>query len=341
MTAMEPPVSFEADAIRSKKVDVFAAIKSVTPDHAVRGQYDAGTVLGKPVVAYRSEPNVDPHSNVETYVALKLAIDNWRWAGVPFYLRTGKYMTRRTTEIAIRFKQAPMSLFSNTECAAMQANWLVMQIQPDEGISLQFEVKRPGPLVDLQSAKMNFAYKDWFPPQQNVGYETLLYDVMIGDQTLFQRADQVDEGWRIVQPVLDAWAKARAAGLPELHRGNRRPVRPPMSCWRATAAAPGAPSRPGAGPKSLVCGTRPRERARLAEAADPAGGLGHRRHPGQQGQGAVAARPGRHRGAQGARHRLHGDERPSAGRVAAHHRPAGPRGARSPPSTAARSSARI
>ncbi len=254
MTAMEPPVSFEADAIRSKKVDVFAAIKSVTPDHAVRGQYDAGTVLGKPVVAYRSEPNVDPHSNVETYVALKLAIDNWRWAGVPFYLRTGKYMTRRTTEIAIRFKQAPMSLFSNTECAAMQANWLVMQIQPDEGISLQFEVKRPGPLVDLQSAKMNFAYKDWFPPQQNVGYETLLYDVMIGDQTLFQRADQVDEGWRIVQPVLDAWAKDIPQDFPNYIAGTAGPAAADVLLARDGGRA-WRPVRPGAGPKSLVSGT--------------------------------------------------------------------------------------
>lgn len=253
MTAMEPPVSFDADAIRSKKVDVFAAIKSVTPDHAVRGQYDAGTVLGKPVRAYRSEPNVDPHSNTETYVALKLAIDNWRWAGVPFYLRTGKYMTRRTTEIAIRFKQAPMALFSNTQCSSMQANWLVMQIQPDEGISLQFEVKRPGPLVDLQSAKMNFAYKDWFPPQQNVGYETLLYDVMIGDQTLFQRADQVDEGWRIVQPVLEAWAKVVPVDFPNYIAGTAGPAaadallaRDGGRSWR--------PVKPDAGPKSLVSG---------------------------------------------------------------------------------------
>ena len=253
MTAMEPPVSFDADAIRSKKVDVFAAIKSITPDHAVRGQYDAGLVLGKQARAYRNEPNVDPHSGVETYVALKLAIDNWRWAGVPFYVRTGKYMTRRTTEIAIRFKQAPMSLFSNTECSAMQANWLVMQIQPDEGISLQFEVKRPGPLVDLQSAKMNFAYKDWFPPQQNVGYETLLYDVMIGDQTLFQRADQVDEGWRIVETVLEDWAKEPAGDFPNYVAGTAGPAaadellaRDGGRSWR--------PVKPGAGPKSLVSG---------------------------------------------------------------------------------------
>ncbi len=224
MTAMEPPVSFDADAIRSKKVDVFAAIKSLTPDHAVRGQYDAGTVLGKAARAYRNEPDVDARSSVETFVALRLAIDNWRWAGVPFYLRTGKYMTRRTTEIAIRFKQAPMALFEDTETQRLQANWLVMQIQPDEGISLQFEVKRPGPLVDLQSVRMNFAYKDWFIEQQNVGYETLLYDVMIGDQTLFQRADQVDEGWRIVQPILEEWARTAPSDFPNYIAGTAGPA---------------------------------------------------------------------------------------------------------------------
>ncbi len=203
---------------------MFKAIKPVPPHCAVRGQYDAGAVLGKPVRAYRSEPNVDPKSNVETYVALKVGIDNWRWAGVPFYIRTGKSMTRRTTEIAIRFKQAPMALFETTDCSSMSANWLVIQVQPEEGISLQFEVKRPGPLVELQSVKMNFAYKDWFPPQQNVGYETLLYDVMIGDQTLFQRADQVEQGWRIVQPVLEAWAKAIPDDFPNYIAGTAGPA---------------------------------------------------------------------------------------------------------------------
>ncbi len=223
MTAMEPPISFEADAIRSKKVDVFAAIKPVQPADAVRGQYDVGAVLGKTVAAYRQEPDVSPGSNMETYVAMRLAIDNWRWSGVPFYLRTGKYMTRRTTEIAIRFKAAPFSLFERTEAEAMQANWLVIQVQPDEGISLQFEVKTPGPLVELKSVKMNFAYKDWFPPQQTVGYETLLYDVMIGDQTLFQRADQVEEGWRIVQPVLDAWGRSAPGDFPNYTAGSAGP----------------------------------------------------------------------------------------------------------------------
>jgi glucose-6-phosphate 1-dehydrogenase len=220
----------------------------------VRGQYDAGAVLSKAVRAYRSEPNVDPRSNVETYAALKLAIDNWRWAGVPFYIRTGKSMTRRTTEIAIRFKQAPLALFENVDCGGMRSNWLVMQIQPNEGISLQFEVKRPGPLVSLQTVKMNFAYKDWFPAQQNVGYETLLYDVMIGDQTLFQRADQVEQGWRIVQPVLDAWSSSVPDDFPNYIAGTAGPA----SADALLARDGGRNWRPVAvnsGPKGLGPGT--------------------------------------------------------------------------------------
>jgi glucose-6-phosphate 1-dehydrogenase len=143
MTAMEPPISFDADAVRSKKAEVIGAIHPFTPEQAfedvVRGQYDAGTVLGKPVRAYRSEPNVAPDSNRETFVGCKLMIDNWRWAGVPFYLRTGKYMTRRTTEIAIRFHQAPYALFRGTDVERMNPNWMILRIQPDEGVALEFQ----------------------------------------------------------------------------------------------------------------------------------------------------------------------------------------------------------
>ncbi|MGH7212087.1 MAG: glucose-6-phosphate dehydrogenase, partial [Acetobacteraceae bacterium] len=210
MVAMEPPVSFEANEIRTKKAEVFAAMAPCRPQDAVRGQYGPGTVLGKSVVAYRSVPNVAPDSNTETYVAMKLAIDIWRWSGVPFYLRTGKYMARRSTEIAIRFKQAPYAPFDATPVASLRPNWLVLQIQPEEGISLQFEVKRAGPAMDLAAVRMNFRYSDWFPPEPNVGYETLLYDVMIGDTTLFHRADEVERTWAVVQPVLDAWAAAKA-----------------------------------------------------------------------------------------------------------------------------------
>jgi glucose-6-phosphate 1-dehydrogenase len=206
MVAMEPPTGFDAAAIRTKKVELFTAMPAVKPVEAVRGQYGAGSVLGRPVKAYRSEPNVATDSNIETYVAMKLGIDNWRWAGVPFYFRTGKRMSHRTTEIAIRFKQAPYAAFQNTPVEALQPNWMVLRIAPDEGISLQFEVKRRGPLVDLAAVKMDFHYDEWFPKEPNVGYETLLYDVMIGDPTLFMRADMVEQAWRIVQPVLDAWA---------------------------------------------------------------------------------------------------------------------------------------
>jgi glucose-6-phosphate 1-dehydrogenase len=223
MVAMEPPTSFDAAAIRSKKVEVLAAMPAIKPAQAVRGQYGAGTVLGKTVNAYRQEPNVAPDSNVETYVAMQLEIDNWRWAGVPFYIRTGKHMSQRDTEIAIRFKQAPYTAFQDTPVDTLRSNWLVLRIAPDEGISLQFEVKRPGPVVDIAAVKMDFRYDDWFPKEPNVGYETLLYDVMIGDPTLFMRADMVEQAWRVVQPVLDNWAANDAAQLPIYPSGSAGP----------------------------------------------------------------------------------------------------------------------
>ena len=210
MVAMEPPTCFDSDAVRSKKADVLACMPAITPDKAVRGQYGPGTVLGKPVKGYREEPNVAPDSNIETYAAMELEIDNWRWAGVPFYMRTGKHMAARFTEIAIRFKQAPQAPFMDTPAETLAPNWLVLRIAPDEGISLQFEVKRRGPALELATVKMDFRYDDWFERVPNVGYETLLYDVMIGDQTLFMRADMVEQAWRVVQPVLDHWAANRA-----------------------------------------------------------------------------------------------------------------------------------
>jgi glucose-6-phosphate 1-dehydrogenase len=222
MVAMEPPTCFEADAIRNKKAEVLAAMQSVKPSKAVRGQYGAGTVQGKPSKAYRDESNVAPDSNIETYVAMELEIDNWRWAGVPFFIRTGKHMTERLTEIAIRFKQAPYAAFEDTPIASLRPNWLVLRIAPDEGISLQFEVKRRGPVMDLAAVKMDFRYDDWFTKEPNVGYETLLYDVMTGDQTLFMRADMVEQAWRIVQPVLDDWAANKAA-FPNYDSGSSGP----------------------------------------------------------------------------------------------------------------------
>jgi glucose-6-phosphate 1-dehydrogenase len=223
MVAMEPPTGFDAAAIRSKKVEVFAAMPAVKPAAAVRGQYGAGTVLGENTKAYRQEPNVAPDSNTETYVAMQLEIDNWRWAGVPFYLRTGKHMSERSTEIAIRFKQAPYAAFQDTPVDTLRPNWMVLRISPDEGISLQFEVKRRGPVMDLAAVKMDFHYDDWFPKEPNVGYETLIYDVMIGDPTLFMRADMVEQTWRIVQPVLDVWAKRSAVDLAIYSAGSAGP----------------------------------------------------------------------------------------------------------------------
>ncbi len=241
MVAMEPPVGFDEASIRTKKAEVFAAMPPVRPERAVRGQYLAGTVRGQPVRAYREEPEVAPDSKVETYVAMEVTIDNWRWAGVPFYVRTGKHLSHRNTEIAIRFKPAPYAAFQGTAVGNPPPNWLVLRIAPDEGISLQFEVKRRGPVVDLAAVKMDFHYNDWFPREANVGYETLIYDVMIGDPTLFMRADMVEQAWRVVQPVLDAWAADPAdvpgyesgslgpAAADDLLQGDRawRPVAPP------------------------------------------------------------------------------------------------------------------
>ena len=251
MVAMEPPAGFDAKAVRNSKADVFAALCEVQPDDAVRGQYGPGTVVDKKVHAYREEPNVAPDSNTETFVAMRLRIDNWRWAGVPFYLRTGKHLAARMTEIAIRFKPAPYAPFDDTHVETLPPNWLVLHIQPNEGISLQFEVKRPGPVVDLAAVQMAFHYDDWFPREPNVGYETLIYDVMIGDQTLFNRADMIEETWRVVQPVLDAWAAEPPRHFPNYASGSDGPhaaealLRQGHRAWRPLVlpANGGAPSQ--------------------------------------------------------------------------------------------------
>ena len=228
MTAMEPPISFDADAVRAKKAEVIEAIRPLDPaqalKNAVRGQYDAGTVLGKTVRAYRQEPDVAPDSNTETYIACKLQIDNWRWAGVPFYLRTGKYLKRRMTEIAIRFHQAPFTLFRDTDVERMHPNWMILRIEPCEGIGLEFAAKRPGPVVKLSDVTMDFAYEDYFKTAPNTGYETLVYDCMIGDATLFQRADNIEAGWAAVQPILDLWADNRPSFFPNYTAGSSGPA---------------------------------------------------------------------------------------------------------------------
>jgi glucose-6-phosphate 1-dehydrogenase len=228
MTAMEPPISFDADAVRAKKTEVLQAIKPIDQlqamTDAVRGQYDGGKVLGEKVQPYRREPDVSPQSTAETFVAWKLNIDNWRWAGVPFYLRTGKRMKRRSTEIAIRFYQAPFALFRDTSVERMSPNWMILRIQPDEGIALEFAAKRPGPSVKLSTVSMDFAYKTYFKVASNTGYETLIYDCMIGDATLFQRADTVEAGWQAVQPILDAWASNKPRDFPNYIAGSNGPA---------------------------------------------------------------------------------------------------------------------
>ncbi len=228
MSAMEPPISFDADAVRSKKAEVIQAIRPLKSAHVardvVRGQYGAGAVLGKPVRPYRQEPDVARDSDVETYIAWKLQIDNWRWAGVPFYLRTGKHMTHRWTEIAIRFHQAPHKLFRGTRVERMNPNWLILRIQPEEGIALKFAAKRPGPAVTLGNVSMDFAYKSYFAMAPNTGYETLIYDCMIGDATLFQRADNIEAGWQAVQPILDYWSNHPPKDFPNYPGGSDGPA---------------------------------------------------------------------------------------------------------------------
>jgi glucose-6-phosphate 1-dehydrogenase len=224
MTAMEPPVSFDAEDIRAKKAEIFKAVHPLTLSDVVRGQYDAGLVAGPAAPAYRREDNVAPDSNIETFVAMRILIDNWRWAGVPFYLRTGKRLNVRSTEIAIRFKRAPYALFRETPVDELDADWLILRIQPDESIRLRFNAKRPGPAMALESVAMEFKYKDWFKQAPAVGYETLIYDCLIGDATLFQRADQVEAAWGVVAPVLKGWENVSPRHFPNYNAGSEGPI---------------------------------------------------------------------------------------------------------------------
>jgi glucose-6-phosphate 1-dehydrogenase len=237
LTAMEPPNSFAPDAVRTEKTKVLEAVHPLDDEDArrnvVRGQYAAGTVRGRPVPAYRQEDGVAPDSMTETYVAMRLGIDNWRWAGVPFYLRTGKSLARRTTEIAIHFKHAPFALFRDTTVETLTPNVLALQIQPDEGISLQFGGKIPGPEIALGGVRMEFRYKDYFNTAPATGYETLIYDCMIGDATLFQRADSVEAGWGVVQPILDLWRSDRTVPIEPYAAGGEGPEAADNLLWRS------------------------------------------------------------------------------------------------------------
>jgi len=227
LTAMEPPISFHADAVRDEQAKTLRSIQPFAPEdvlsRAVRGQYGDGYVDGHQVPAYRHEPNVNPESSTETFVALKLSIDNWRWVDVPFYIRTGKRLQSRVTEVAIQFRRAPFVLFRDTPVEKLAPNTLVLHIQPDEGISLRFGAKVPGIQVDIGAVDMDFRYQDYFGNEPSTGYERLLYDCMIGDATLFQRADMVEAGWSVVQPLLDVWKALPPRNFPNYAAGSWGP----------------------------------------------------------------------------------------------------------------------
>jgi glucose-6-phosphate 1-dehydrogenase len=217
LVAMEPPISFRPEDVRDDKVKVLHAISPPTPEdiqrHMVRAQYQG----------YRREPNVSPQSRTETFVAMRLMLDNWRWADVPFYLRTGKRMAKRLTEIAVHFKRAPFTLFRETPIGGLHSNVLVLRIQPDEGICLSFDAKVPGPLTRLETVTMDFSYSSHFKAEPSTGYETLLFDAMTGDQTLFHRMDIVEAGWQVVDPIERAWAEDATSPIPAYQRGSWGP----------------------------------------------------------------------------------------------------------------------
>jgi glucose-6-phosphate 1-dehydrogenase len=210
LTAMDPPVALDADAVRDEKVKSLRAIEKYGPRdvdrNVVRGQYGPGWVSGREVPGYRQEAGVDPNSITETFVAMKLYVDSWRWAGVPFFLRHGKRLPKRETEIAITFKRAPLSLFQDADSDAMGPNVLAMRIQPDEGMSLRMMAKVPGQGIQIQPVHMDFLYGAAFSQQSPDAYERLLLDVMLGDSTLFTRRDEVEAQWAVVDPILRAWA---------------------------------------------------------------------------------------------------------------------------------------
>jgi glucose-6-phosphate 1-dehydrogenase len=225
---MEPPNSFEAYAVRDEVNKVLDAIQPLTPEdvlnNCVRGQYSEGTMPdGEKVMAYRQSPNVAPDSRTETYAALKLKLDNWRWAGVPFYLRTGKRLPVQYSEVAIQFRNAPRTMFKGTETKHMNPDMLVLRIQPNEGIQMSFGAKIPGPTMRVDTVNMDFSYNDYFGNAPATGYETLIYDCMNGDATLYKHADTVEKGWEIVQSVMDVWSALPPRDFPNYAAGTWGP----------------------------------------------------------------------------------------------------------------------
>jgi glucose-6-phosphate 1-dehydrogenase len=224
LVAVEPPGSFDATAVRNEKLKVLQSIRpfdlGMVAQSVVRGQYAAGQIDGKSVPGYRFEPGVSPTSRTETFVAAQVLIDNWRWAGVPFYLRTGKRMAKRTTEIVIQFKRAPHIVFRERD---VEANRLVLNIQPDEGISVSFGAKKPGPDMAIGNVTMNFSYREGFGDGARSAYSTLLGDCVRGDATLFDRGDSVEAAWALVDPILDVWSAAKTATVPQYPAGSWGP----------------------------------------------------------------------------------------------------------------------
>jgi glucose-6-phosphate 1-dehydrogenase len=236
LIAMEPPARFAADQVRAGKAELLDAVQPQSLDEAfrnsVRGQYGEGYIGNHPVDDYRKTKDVRPDSTTETYVALKLMIDNWRWAGVPFYLRTGKALAAKLTEVAIKFKRAPIAMFRDTPVEHLAQNFLVLGIQPKECIGLEFNAKVPGPSISIGGVGMTFRYEDYFDAAPSTGYETLIYDCMIGDAILYPRADGIEAGWRVVQPILDAWREAGGKGLAKYPAGSDGP---PEADWLLAA----------------------------------------------------------------------------------------------------------
>jgi glucose-6-phosphate 1-dehydrogenase len=228
LTAMEPPVTFSADAVRDEKVKVLRAIRPITAaalhDYAVRGQYAPGTIGGRPVPGYREEPDVAPDSPTPTYGAIRFMIDNWRWQGVPFYLRSAKRMPRRATEIAIQFRTPPHLMFPLPDGQTIEPNILAIRVQPEEGIALRFEVKVPGVEVRMASVNMEFGYAEALGKLEHDAYETLLLDCMLGEATLFTRSDEVEAAWTLVDPLIDFWARKRPDHFPNYAAGTWGPA---------------------------------------------------------------------------------------------------------------------
>jgi glucose-6-phosphate 1-dehydrogenase len=227
LVAMEPMVSFDADEIRNKKVDVLHALRPIAraeiEQYAVRGQYGQGKLHGKPVREYRQEDDVSPHSRTETFAALKLFVDNWRWQGVPFYLRTGKRLSRQLSEVAIQFRTVPHQSFPAESTRDWHPSRLILSIQPEEGIVMSFQAKYPGPKMLLRPVEMRFTYQEGFAIPTPDAYETLLWDVMNNDPTLFMRADQIEAAWQVLMPVLERWAESNPRGFPNYAAGTCGP----------------------------------------------------------------------------------------------------------------------